>query len=136
MSEPDRNERHLLVVDDTSADIELVRESLGTRPIRVHAATSVEHAIRFLERCDGSGFAPLPGLVILDLHLPIHRGTVLLEERRRRPAWKDLPIVMYSSSDEERDACLRLGATEFVLKPATWDEWERMMDRLLATYLG
>lgn len=67
-----------------------------------------------------------PDLLILDISMPDVNGIDMLEFIRRRPEWKELPILMLSSeaSDQQIDQCLELGADGFVAKPVTIDELE------------
>jgi CheY-like chemotaxis protein len=51
---------------------------------------------------------------------------MMLEFVRRRPEWKDLPVVMLSSeaTDVQIDEALRLGADAYITKPVSVDELE------------
>ncbi len=57
-------------------------------------------------------------------------GLDLLEFLRRRPEWKDMPIVMLSSEAAEImvDKALRYGADAYVMKPVTLEELEKAME--------
>jgi CheY-like chemotaxis protein len=63
---------------------------------------------------------PLPGLLLLDLKLPGMSGFEVLEWVRGRPQFRELPVVVLTSSTDVRDAnrAFRLGANSFVIKPA------------------
>jgi len=68
-------------------------------------------------------------LLILDINMPEVSGLDLLEFLRRRPEWKDLPIVMLSSeaADSMVDKALQMGADTYVMKPLTIGELEKAM---------
>ncbi|MGB8982013.1 MAG: response regulator [Anaerolineales bacterium] len=68
-------------------------------------------------------------LLILDINMQEVSGLDLLEFLRRRPEWKDLPIVMLSSeaADSMVDKALQMGADTYVMKPLTIGELERAM---------
>ena len=70
-----------------------------------------------------------PDLIILDLNMPEISGLDMIEFLRRRPATKDLPIVMLSSeaADSVVDKALALGADSYVMKPITIEELEKAM---------
>jgi len=70
-----------------------------------------------------------PELMIVDINMPEVSGLDLIEFLRRRPEWKDMPIIMLSSeaADTMVDKALRLGADTYVLKPATLEELEKAM---------
>jgi DNA-binding response OmpR family regulator len=71
----------------------------------------------------------IPDLLILDINMPEVSGLDLLEFMRRRPEWKDLPIVMLSSeaADSMVDKALQMGADTYVMKPLTIGELEKAM---------
>jgi CheY-like chemotaxis protein len=70
-----------------------------------------------------------PDLIILDISMPEVTGIMMLEFVRRRPEWKDLPIIMLSSeaTDVQIDEALGLGADAYVTKPVSIDELEAAM---------
>jgi CheY-like chemotaxis protein len=70
-----------------------------------------------------------PQLLFLDINMPEISGLDMLEFLRRRPEWKELPIVMLSSdaADSVVDQALNMGADGYVMKPATLDELEKAM---------
>ena len=70
-----------------------------------------------------------PQVLILDINMPEVSGLDLLEFLRRRPEWKDLPIIMLSSesADSTVDQALQLGADAYIMKPVTIEELDRAM---------
>lgn len=67
-----------------------------------------------------------PDLMILDINMPEVTGIMMLEFVRRRPEWKDLPVIMLSSeaTDIQIDEALGLGADTYITKPVSVDELE------------
>ncbi|HEX5944579.1 MAG TPA: response regulator [Anaerolineales bacterium] len=70
-----------------------------------------------------------PEVLILDINMPEVSGLDLLEFLRRRPEWKELPIIMLSSESAEStvDQALKLGADAYIMKPVTIEELEGAM---------
>ena len=62
---------------------------------------------------------PLPSLILLDLKMPFVNGFDVLAWIRSQPALKDLPVVILTSSAEERDRqrATELGAMAYCIKP-------------------
>jgi two-component system chemotaxis response regulator CheY len=70
-----------------------------------------------------------PELMIVDINMPEISGLDLIEFLRRRPEWKEMPIIVLSSeaADTMIDKAIRLGADTYVMKPATLEELEKAM---------
>lgn len=71
-----------------------------------------------------------PNLMIADINMPEVSGLDLIEFLRRRPEWKDMPIVVISSetADTMVDKALRYGADSYLTKPVTLEELEKAMN--------
>ena len=94
-----------------------------------------QEAIDYLlgEKGDGSSAQrALPALVILDLKLPKLDGHEVLQRIRAHARTKLLPVVILTSSDEEKDITqsYELGANSFVSKPVNIDEFTRAVKDL------
>lgn len=118
-----REVRTILLVEDSPADAEMtvdaLREARIANPI-VHVEDGVE-ALDYLnsrgahaDRRDGQ-----PVVVLLDIKMPRLDGIEVLKEIRGNPATRTLPVVILSSSREERDlaASWDLGVNAYVVKP-------------------
>jgi DNA-binding response OmpR family regulator len=75
---------------------------------------------------------PLPHLVLLDLKLPRVDGLEVLKRLRSEPRTELLPIVILTSSKEERDVIdgYRLGANSYVRKPVDFNEFSEAVRQL------
>jgi len=71
-----------------------------------------------------SGSAPQPGLIFLDLNMPKKGGREVLVEIRTDPKLRELPVVVWTTSNHEEDMafCLEAGASSFVTKPHSYTE--------------
>ncbi len=124
-SEPIR----LLVVEDSPADVYLVREAMRTEGLdaRIQVADNGEAAINILNRVDESLDEP-PSLLLLDLNVPRKDGMQVLEWLRRSRRCGDIPVIMISSSDSpmDRQRAFELGVTEYFRKPSKLAEFMRL----------
>jgi CheY-like chemotaxis protein len=70
-----------------------------------------------------------PDLIVLDVNMPEISGLDMVEFLRRRPASRDLPIIILSSeaTDSIADEALALGADAYVTKPVSVEELEKAM---------
>jgi len=74
----------------------------------------------------------LPHLVLLDLKLPRLDGLRVLQRLRSEPRTQLLPIVVLTSSDEDRDVIegYRLGANSYIRKPVDFDQFSEAVRQL------
>jgi len=75
----------------------------------------------------------LPSLIVLDLNMPILNGTQTLFELKQHSRFNKIPIIIYSTSDNdhEKRKCLNFGAVEYLVKPISVDEGDRMVKKFL-----
>lgn len=132
----------LLVVEDSPADVFLVREAMKEEGLgcRMEVADDGEAAIRILDRVD-AGAETVPNLLLLDVNVPRQDGNEVLERIRRSPRCGKTPVVMMSTSDvpSERQRAFDLGATEYFRKPSTLTEFMqlgKLVRRLLEEEYG
>jgi CheY-like chemotaxis protein len=95
----------ILLVEDTAEEAEWTMESLRAGRVRnrVHWVEDGEDAMAFLRRRGGYSAAPRPDLVLLDLRLPRMGGQEVLAEVKRDPDLRRIPVVIMTSSDDEKD---------------------------------
>jgi CheY-like chemotaxis protein len=79
----------------------------------------------------------LPALILLDLNMPRKDGREALLEIKAEPGLKNIPIVILTTSEEQRDISFTMnaGAESFITKPATFDGWIEIMKSLAESWL-
>ena len=91
--------------------------------IELKIFTNGQEAIEFftVEAAKGSEQEPKPGLVLLDLNLPGRSGLDVLQEIRSRPPLRLLPVIMYTSSNQEIDIveAYHRGCSAYLVKPSS-----------------
>jgi two-component system, response regulator len=126
----------ILLVEDNPDDAELAIRALSKHNLanRVEWVKDGAAALDFLfHRGDYAGFPnTLPRVVLLDLRLPKLDGIEVLSEIRAHAETRELPVVVLTSSREERDlvATYELGVNSFVAKPVAFDEFARTVAEL------
>ena len=68
---------------------------------------------------------PRPDLLLLDLKMPKMNGFDVLRWVRANPEMRNLPVVVFSSSDlpEDKERAKELGAREYFVKGSNWEEF-------------
>ena len=116
-----RETQPILIVDDSLDDYEATKRAFAKANLAnaIRHATSGEKALDYL-RSDAD---VRPGLILLDLNMPGLDGRKTLEIIKRSPELKKIPVVILTTSDDERDikACYELGANTYVQKPVDFD---------------
>ncbi len=81
---------------------------------------------------------PLPSLILLDLNMPRKSGRQALVEIKSVPAFRDIPIVVFTTSREKQDIifCREMGAEDFITKPALFSEWVKIMKSLARHWIA
>ncbi len=124
------SERVLLLVEDNPDDVLLTMHALRDiwDPARVVSVSDGAHALEYLlGDTDGPSLPArgLPSLVLLDQHLPKVDGFEVLRQGRRDKRTRNLPVVILSSSQDEKDllAGYDLGANSYVCKPVAFERF-------------
>ena len=127
----------ILLVEDTQPDELLILRALN----KINLANGVDvvrdgqQALDYLFRegeFAGRPGTDLPTVVLLDVNLPRVSGLEVLERLRADPRTRLLPVVILTSSDEERDRVRSYegGANSFVRKPLVFTEFAETVARL------
>ncbi|GAA5534074.1 response regulator rcp1 [Deinococcus aluminii] len=118
--------KHLLIVEDNPHDLELAQVALELSDVRceVSVARDGQEALDVLR-----GSETLPDLVLLDLNMPRVSGHEVLVAVKSDPALRQVPVVVFTTSDEpsDRQAARAAGADDYVLKP---QHFEALIDTL------
>ena len=131
------NKKTILLVEDTRQDELLILRSLTKINLGngVDVVRDGQQALDYLFRegeFAGRAGTDLPTVVLLDVHLPRVSGLEVLARLRADPRTRLLPIVILTSSDEERDRwrSYETGANSFVRKPLDFTKFAETVARL------
>ena len=120
----------ILLVEDNQDDVELTLHALRRENLanHIHVARDGEEALEFLF-CNGPhserSFDRPPRLVLLDLKLPKVDGMEVLKRIKADPRTSTIPVVILTSSKEERDLIqgYNLGANSYIQKPVDFQQF-------------
>ena len=123
-------ELDILLAEDSQDDVDLALHTLRREKLanNIFVARDGEEALDFLF-CRGAftrrSFDRLPKLVLLDLKLPKVDGLEVLKQVKSDPRTRTIPVVIMTSSKEERDlvASYNLGANSYIQEPVDFEQF-------------
>lgn len=135
--------KSILLVEDNAQDEMLILRTLKKVNLAndVDVARDGQQALDYLfctGEYSGRAGAALPTVVLLDIGLPRLSGLEVLERLRADPRTRLQPVVILTSSDEERDRLrsYESGANSFVRKPLDFAEFAETVARLGVYWLA
>jgi chemotaxis family two-component system response regulator Rcp1 len=117
----------ILLVEDNAADVRLTEEVLTES--KVHNSLRVVNdgaqALRYLRQQGEFRESRRPGLILLDLNLPVKDGREVLAEIKSDPSLKRIPVVVLTTSKAEEDILktYNLHANCYITKPVDLEQF-------------
>lgn len=130
----------ILLVEDNPNDVELTLHAFNKNHLnnKIHVVRDGEEAINFLfEQVNGETVVrdQIPKVILLDLKLPKVDGIEVLHRIKGNPCTKGIPVVVLTSSKEDRDLfeTYILGVNSYIVKPVDFQEFVETV-RVLVMY--
>ncbi|MBE0689511.1 MAG: response regulator [Anaerolineae bacterium] len=115
----------IMLVDDDRTTVKLLQTLLELDGYEV---STVPRGLDVLSKMEQT----CPDIVLMDYHLSDVEGDKVVRDLRRVPAFAQIPVVITSGMDVEREA-MQAGASSFLLKPFEPEELPELFTRLLTT---
>jgi CheY-like chemotaxis protein len=130
----------ILLAEDNPNDVELTLHTLQRHNLanRIHIVGDGAEALEFIF-CTGAyahrTLSNGPKVILLDLKLPLVDGLEVLQRLKSDPYTRMIPVVMLTSSREERDIVesYRLGVNSYITKPVDFEQFTEAV-RALGLY--
>jgi two-component system response regulator len=130
----------ILLVEDNPSDVTLTLHALNRYNFtnHIHVVRNGAEALEFLF-CTGAyahrSLTQSPKVVLLDLKLPLVSGLEVLQRIKADPRTSPIPVVVLTSSREERDIVdsYRLGVNSYITKPVDFEQFTEAV-RTLGMY--
>ena len=118
----------VLLVEDTEDNRQMMRRLLELSGYQVVEATNGEEAVR-------RAFEEQPGIILMDLSLPLIDGLTATRRIRTLPGLNNVPIVAVSAHDtaDFHNEALAAGCNAYITKPIDYPELEEIVNGLLTT---
>ncbi|MEA1943599.1 MAG: response regulator [Pseudomonadota bacterium] len=127
----------ILMVDDDPDDRLLFKEACEEVRLRnpLEFLENGEQLVDYLKRrgayADLEG-EPYPGIILLDLNMPLKDGREALEEIKNDAELRHIPIIILTTSKDEDDilSSYGLGASSYIVKPISLDRLMRVVNSI------
>lgn len=130
--------RILLLVEDSAADVQILERLLRDvgQGVALRVTRDGQEAMDYLLRQGPYATDPsvrFPDLVLLDLHLPRLTGLEVLKRVRALPELRHVPVVVWTTSQEEEDirAVYLAGANSYIEKPRDYARYREVLEIML-----
>jgi two-component system response regulator len=127
----------ILLVEDNPNDAELSLYALKKHHVanRIHLAKDGADALDFLfatGKYEGRSVEDTPKVILLDLKLPKIDGLAVLRRIKEDPRTRQIPVVVLTSSHEERDiiSSYNLGVNSYIVKPIDFEQFSESVRQL------
>jgi len=122
----------ILMVEDNPHDVRLTQEAFKDAKVsnNLSVASNGDEALKFLRREGVFSGMPRPDLILLDLNLPGKSGREVLEEIKRDPDLKRIPVVVLTTSGDEKDIlrAYELHVNAYIKKPVDLDQFIKIVE--------
>ncbi|MBP6470501.1 MAG: response regulator [Chloroflexi bacterium] len=137
---PTKTLTNILLVEDNPADIRLTQEAFKEtkQNIILHVVRDGTEALAFLRQTGRFTAVPRPDMILLDLNLPKKDGRQVLEEIKKTPDIKRIPIVILTNSKAAEDIRQTYDhhANSYITKPANLDEFIAVIKQIEQFWLS
>jgi len=127
----------ILMVDDDPDDRLLFKEACEEVRLRnpLHFLENGEQLVDYLKRrgpYEKHKDEPYPGIILLDLNMPLKDGREALEEVKADPELRHIPVIVLTTSKSEDDilSSYGLGASSYIVKPISLDRLMRVVNSI------
>ena len=122
---------HILIADDDTDDVAFLVEGISevTSCCKISYAKDGVQCLRFLAN------NPPPGIIFLDLNMPLKNGFECLKVIRENPLLNNTTVTIVSTSHyfNDVDSCYRLGADFYIIKPTSMGTLVNLLQQLFNT---
>jgi two-component system response regulator len=127
----------ILLVEDNPNDVKLALHAFQKQHLanKIHVARDGAEALEFIfstDRYAHRASEDSPKMILLDLKLPLVDGIDVLRRIKADPRTRMIPVVVMTSSHEERDLVesYKLGVNSYIVKPVDFEQFMDVIRRL------
>jgi CheY-like chemotaxis protein len=117
----------ILLVEDDMVDVKTVRRAFKQSKITnpIYETCNGEEALAFLRREGQYADSPRPGLILLDLNMPVMNGIELLHIIKADESLRRIPVIVLTTSKDENDLVrtYNLSVAGYIIKPVDFPQF-------------
>ena len=125
--------KYILVGEDDIDDQEVLQEIFSdiNNSFELRFINNGRQVIGFLKTLEE---AEMPCLIVLDYNMPELNGEEILKNLQKEGRFKEVPKILWSTSESSanKTKCLELGASDFIVKPSTVRDLEKIAKYMLS----
>lgn len=122
---------YILLAEDDADDRDLFCEGMRRfyPNIGLYTFQDGDELLAFLDNCS---FSALPACILIDYKMPRFTAPQILQVTGAGTRYAHIPKIVWSTSkrQKDKDECLHLGATRFLIKPDTGDQLDELISSL------
>lgn len=130
----------VLLVDDSTVDVILTRKAFEREKlvVNLHHVENGEECLAFLRKQEKYSEVPTPDLILLDINMPVMDGHEVLAELLKDDNLRHLPVVVLTSSEDERDvfSMYRMRCNAYLAKPVDAHKFQEVIKLINAFWLS
>jgi len=120
----------ILYAEDDPEDVDVFCEAVKAISPKI-ACIIAKNGLEALSILENS--VVLPDIIFLDVNMPLLDGKECLKRLKSNKEMRNIPVVMYTTSTRQNDkvSLLELGASQYIVKPNTFQELYKCLETLL-----
>lgn len=130
----DARAAEILLVEDSASDVLITRAAFDRARVLVnmHHVENGAECMAFLRKEGEYADVPTPDLILLDLNMPVMDGREVLAELVRDQDLNHLPVVVLTTSEDERDvlSMYKLRCSSYITKPVDLGEFIQVVQNV------
>lgn len=125
--------KYILIGEDDIDDVDMLKEVFSTVD-DTFSLKFVHSGKKIIETLEHVSDSQLPCLIVLDYNMPELNGAEILRYLGNSPRYQPIPKVIWSTSASSiyRSICIDLGANDYVIKPASLQEFVQVARHMLS----
>jgi len=124
----------IVIADDDQDDQDFIKDALKRNSFSgaIQCVSDGEQLLKYLKEVPAR-----PGLILLDLNMPLKDGYQTLQELKTDPLLKNIPTVILTSSSrhEDEQQCYNLGCDKFYRKPMSVTDYRNIAGEVLSEFV-